>query len=140
MILAKLKSLLDNLWISTNTNNRTPKIQDVFQVKRVDISQSASDLILLDELTRVVSDNGSGASSKQISTVLMIDLRSYSRDQLILVRNEVERILNTNQVNPFSDNSYEISDITDERDLSDKFIKLFRYQINVKFQQLNFSV
>ena len=140
MILNKIKTLLDNSWNLANTNNRTPSVTSIFEVKRIEISQSGEDIILLDELTRVIQDNGSGASSKQITTIITIDLRTYSREQLILIRNEIERILNSNQVNPFSDNSYEISDITDERDLSDKFIKLFRYQINVKFQELNFAV
>lgn len=140
MILQKIKTLLNNNWASANTGNRTPEINEIFNVKRIDISQSGNDLILIDELTRVVQDNGSGATSKRISTVITIDTRTYSRDQLILIRNEIERILNTNQVDPFGDQTYSVSDITDEKDLSDTMIKLFRYQINIKFEQFNVDV
>ncbi len=140
-LLSDVKTLLEDNWNDANTNNRTPQISNIFDVKRVDLGANLKDFIFLRELTRMQEDNGSGALNKRITTIVVIDIRTmYSYDHLILMRNEVERILNNAQIDPFGNQEYEISDITDEKDLSDKFVKLYRYEINIKFQQLNVSV
>lgn len=141
-LLSDLQDLLTNNWNSANTNNRTPIITNRFEIKRIDFNlQGSKDYVLLRELTRVIEDNGSGANSKQITTIAVIDIRTtHSYNQMVLLREEVERILNNAQIDPFGNQEYEISDITDGKDLSDGLVKLFRYEINVKFQQLNVAV
>ena len=135
-LLDDIKTLLENNWNNSNTDSRTPQITNRFSVKRINIS--TNDYILIRELTRVQEDNGSGASSKHITIIVSLDLRTmYSYEHLIKMRNEAERILNNHQINPFDNQEYEISDISDERDLTDGLVKIYRYEINIKFQKLN---
>lgn len=48
--------------------------------------------------------------------------------------------MNANQVDPFSDQIYSISDITDIQDMSDRTRGLFRYKLNVRFEQFNITI
>lgn len=138
-VLASVKTLLDNSWNDSNTASRTPTVTPIFDLKRVDFRmQGSQDHIFLYELSRVPSDNASGALSKQTVSVVAVDIRTMlTRIQLDLIRVEVERILNANQIDPFSDGVYDISDITDDQDFSDKAVKLFRVQIKWRLEQLN---
>ncbi len=138
-LLLSVKTLLDDGWIASNTATRTPTVSSIFDLKRVDFRmQESQDHIFLYELSRVPSDNASGALSKQTVSVVAVDIRTMlSRVQLDLVRVEVRRILNANQINPFSDGVFDISDITDDQDFSDKAVKLFRIQIKWRVEQLN---
>ncbi len=138
-VLLLVKTLLDDSWSPTNTCDRVPEISSIFDNKRVDFSMRGSqDHIFLYEISRVPSDNASGALSKQTVSVVAVDIRTMlSRAQLDLIRVEVRRILNANQIDPFSDGVYEISDITDDQDFSDQTVKLFRVQIKWRLEQFN---
>lgn len=141
-VLLSIKNLLDGAWISANTANRTPTVQSIFDVKRLDFRISASeDHILLYEITRVPEDNAAGATSKRITWVIAIDVRTMlTRVQADLMRVEVRRILNANQIDPFSDNTFDITDITDDQDLSDKSVGYWRIQIKWELKQLNQAI
>ena len=141
-VLNQVKTLLDNSWTAGNTASRTPNIQPVFDVKRLDFRISGSkDHILLYELTRIPEDNASGAATKQVTWVVNVDIRTMlSRAQADLIRVEVRRILNANQVDPFGDQTFDISDITEDLDLSDRTILLWRFQIKWELKQLNVSI
>lgn len=141
-ILNSIKSVLDDNWQSPSTGNRTPTVQPIFGVKRLDFRISKSkDHILLYEITRVPEDNASGASSKRVTWVIAVDIRTMlNRVQADLIRVEVRRILNSKQVDPFGDQTFDISDITDDQDLSDKSVGLWRFQIKWELKQLNVSL
>ncbi len=138
-VLLSVKTLLDDSWNDSNTASRTPVVSSIFDNKRVDFRMKGSqDHIFLYELSRVPSDNASGALSKQTVSVIAIDVRTMlSRVQLDLVRVEVRRILNANQIDPFSDGVFDISDITDDQDFSDQLRLYFRVQIKWRLEQLN---
>ena len=141
-ILNSVKSVLDDNWVSGNTGNRTPTVSPIFDNKRLDFRISGSkDHILLYEITRVPEDNASGASTKRITWVIAVDIRTMlSRVQADLMRVEVRRILNSKQIDPFGDQTFDISDITDDQDLSDKSINLWRFQIKWELKQLNTAI
>lgn len=138
-VLLSVKTLLDNSWNDSNTANRTPTVSSIFGNKRIDFRmRGQQDHILLYELSRVPSDNASGAISKKTVSVVAVDIRTMlSRVQLDLIRVEARRILNANQINPFSDGVFDISDITDDQDFSDLTRLYFRVQIKWRLEQLN---
>jgi len=141
-VLLSVKTLLDNNWTSGNTASRTPTVQSIFDVKRVDFRISGSkDHIFLWEITRVPEDNAAGAASKKVTWVIAIDIRTMlSRAQADLVRVEVRRILNANQIDPFGDATFDISDITDDQDLSDRLVGIWRFQVKWEIKQLNLAI
>jgi len=138
-VLLSVKTLLDAAWNDTNTASRTPVVSSIFDKKRIDFRMTGSqDHILLYELSRVPSDNASGAISKKTISVVAVDIRTMlTRVQLDLLRVEAERILNDNQIDPFSDGVYDISDITDDQDFSDLTRLYFRVQLKWRLEQLN---
>jgi len=141
-VLLSVKTLLDNSWNAANTATRTPVVSSIFDLKRADFRMTGSqDHIFLYELSRVPSDNASGALSKKTVSVVAVDARTMlSRVQLDLVRVEIRRILNANQIDPFSDGVFNISDITDDQDFSDQLRLYFRVQIKWRLEQLNVIV
>ena len=56
------------------------------------------------------------------------------------MRKEVRRILNNAQINVFGDWSYDISDITEEVDMSNKMVGLWRAQLKWRLEQFNVIV
>lgn len=138
-ILTDLKTLLDTDWTAGNTGSRTPTITKIYELKTVDFAIAGSkDHIFIYTNNASLEDNASGGSSKERVQFLTIDLRTmFSRDQVILIANEVERIIKANGADPFGDQSYDIGNITDETDYSDKFVKLFRIVLKAEFTSYN---
>lgn len=135
-IVSKVVTFLTNNWNNANTGSVTPNIANINEIKR-----ASGDSVFVYEITEVPQDNASGASSKQKTKVVAVDLRTFtSFAQAILIKEEIERLFNNNQVDPFSDQTYDIQDITDIKPLSDRTRGLFRYQLNVKFEQFNVAV
>ena len=138
-ILTDVEALINNNWIPGNTGTRTPLVDKLYDVKRIDLR--SQDIILLKEVLARPQDNSHGAASKERSTLIVVDFRTtFSRDQVQLMMTELERIFNNAQVDPFGDQVYEISDIEDIRDLSENSVKLFRKQMDVRFQQFNLTI
>ena len=141
-ILTSVKSVLDDNWQPASTGNRTPTVSPIFDNKRLDFRISGSkDHILLYEITRVPEDNAAGVSTKRITWVIAVDIRTMlTRVQADLIRVEVRRILNSKQLDPFGDQTFDISDITDDQDLSDKSVGIWRFQIKWELKQLNVTL
>lgn len=138
-LLIDVKALLVSNWESDNTGTRTPTITDINEVKRV--SLGASDFIFIWELIRIPEDNASGGVSKKTITTVIIDIRTaLSRAQFVLMRKEVRRILNGAQVDVFNDGVYDISDITEDTDMSNTMVNFWRAQLKFRLEQLNLSV
>lgn len=138
-ILSDLKTLLDNDWTAGNTGGRTPTVTKIYEVKRADFEMAGSkDHIFIYSNTSELKDNAAGGGSKEIIRNVTVDVRTMlTRDQVLLLVTEVERIIQANEVDPFSDGAYDIADVTDENDLSDKFVKLFRIVLKLKFEDFN---
>ena len=138
-ILIDVKALLVDNWNSANTGSRTPTVTDINEVKRV--SLSAGDFVFIWELIRNPEDNASGGASKKTVTTIIIDVRTaFTRAQFVLMRKEVRRILNSAQIDVFNDGVYDISDITEDQDMSNTMVNFWRAQVKFRLEQLNLSI
>ncbi len=138
-ILVDVKALIDDNWNNANTNSRTPTVADINEVKRVKLG--FQDWIFIWELLRTPEDNAAGGASKKTITTVMIDIRTQkSRAQVVAMRKEVRRILNGAQVDVFNDTIYDISDVTEDTDMSNTMTNFWRIQIKFRLEQLNLSV
>ena len=138
-VLADTITLLTADWNNANTNSRTPVFEEAFDIKRFDTF--LSDYVIIWELENFPQDNASGALSKKTETIIMLEVRtSKSRAQAVAVRKELMRILNAVQIDVFSDGAYDISDVTENRDFSDKLINMWHFKIKWKLQQLNVTL
>lgn len=139
-VLSAVKTLLDDEWDSSNTGSRTPSVQNVFDVKRIDFAMNGStDHILIYQDPTTQSDAGSGGGAKRVLDVVKIDIRTMlTRAHAVLIKEEVDRIILANETNPFSSSPfYEVADITEITDLSDKNVKLFRFVMKLELQNFN---
>ena len=135
-LISSTVTLLSDNWTSANTGSVTPAIKNISDVKRI-----GGDSLMVYNISEAVSDNASGASSKKKTKVVAIDCRSFkSYDQALLIKEEVERILNANQIDPFSDQVYDISDVTSIDDISERTRGLFRFKVLATFEQFNISI
>lgn len=135
-ILLDVKDLIDDGWTPGNTNDRTPRVSNLFDNKRLDIF--VKDQILIWELISLPEDNASGGLSKSTETTIVLDIRTgKSRAQVVSIYKELERILNDAQINVFGDGVYDISDIIEKTDKSDKSVGLFRIEVKWRLEQFN---
>ena len=142
-IVATIDTLLTDNRTASNTANVTPVIDPVYDKKRIDLRTTAvegGDQILIYSFQRINSPNAIGATTKKFSDFATIDIRSrVSRAHSILLRDEVERILDTNIVNPSADYC-EIKGNIISKELSNKSVKLYRFIFeNLEFIQYNAS-
>ncbi len=138
-ILVDVKNLISTGWVEANTNSRTPVVTDITEIKRV--SLGSADHLFIWELIRTPQDNASGGSSKKTMTQIIVDIRtSFSRAQFVAIRKEVRRILNNAQIDVFSDQVYDISDIIQDEDMSHLMTNMWRAQIKWRLEQLNLAV
>ncbi|MCP6727491.1 MAG: hypothetical protein KJI69_05785 [Patescibacteria group bacterium] len=129
-------TLLVTNWIPDNTVSVTPAIKNVSDVKRI-----GGDNVLVYLIASTSEDNASGALAKKNVKTIAMDCRSFtSYAQALLIAEEVERILNANQIDPFGDQVYDISDVEDIDPISDRTRGLFRFKIQAKFQQFNKAI
>jgi len=136
-LLTELQTLLNDLWDSSNTGNRTPTVSIGGEVKRLDLS--STDHIILSEAGHTASDAASGGSIKRKVNTVLIDFRTVaSRAQAILIRDEIERIIVASEINPFSGSPfYDIVDITDLRDYTDTdgTVSYWRFVLTARFER-----
>lgn len=130
-------SLLEDNWESGNTNDVTPTIDEVFEHKRVDLRNN--DFILLYEFApHVTEPNSIGASRKKTLDSVSIDIRTMAtRAHGIKLRDEVERIIDANIINP--DSSYHLAVPLNVKDLSDKNVGMWRWVWNMNLINLNLA-
>lgn len=138
-ILEDVASLISSNWDPSETGDRTPTVIDIAEVKRVDLR--TGDYIFIWELIRLPEDNASGGTSKQTKTTIMLDIRTAkSRAQFVLMRKELRSVLNNAQIDVFSDLEYDISDITEDTDMSHLMVNLWRAQLKWRLEQFNLVV
>ncbi len=135
-LISSIVTLLSNNWTAANTGTVTPALKNISDVKRI-----GGDSVLIYFIAETVSDNASGAQAKKKVKTIALDCRSFkSYVQVLLIKEEVERILNANQVDPFGDQVYDISDVEDVDDISERTRGLFRFKIQAKFEQFNIAI
>lgn len=135
-LISSVVTLLSGAWNNSNTGSVTPAIKNISDVKR-----TGGDSVLVYMIAHTSEDNASGAQTKKKVKTIAMDCRSFkSYAQALLIAEEVERILDANQIDPFSDAVYDISDVGDIDPISDKTRGLFRFKVQAKFQQLNKAI
>lgn len=135
-LIGLIVTLLGDSWNNANTGSVTPAIKNVSDVKR-----TGADSVLIYNISHTSEDNASGAQTKKKVKTIAMDCRSFkSHAQALLIAEEVERILDANQVDPFSDQVYDISDVEDIEPISDRTRGLFRFKVLAKFQQFNKAI
>lgn len=138
-LLDSVVTFLGDNWNSTSTDSKTPTFNIINDVKRIDLNIAGQqDVILLYERDQIEKDQASGGGSKHVNHTIIVDLRTtLSRAHAVKIREEIRRIFLSNEVDPFGDGSYDIVDATNFTDLSEKTVKLWRWQIRVEFQTFN---
>ena len=135
-LISAVVTLLSGAWNNANTGSVTPAFKNVSDVKRI-----GGDNVLIYNIAHTSEDNASGAATKKKVKTIAMDCRSYtSYAQALLIAEEVERILDANQVDPFSDAVYDISDVENIDPISDRTRGLFRFKVLAKFQQFNKAI
>ncbi len=135
-LISSIVTLLTNSWTAANTGSVTPAFKNISDVKR-----TGGDSVLIYNISHTSEDNASGALAKKKTKNIMMDCRSYtSYAQALLIAEEVERILDANQVDPFGDAVYDISDVEDIDPITDRTRGLFRFKVQAKFQQFNKAI
>ena len=132
-ILESVESLLTTNWTAANTGSRTPIIDQSFNKGRHDIGFQDKDLILLRELEDIAKDAAAGGGMKDRVNVVIADVYTMkTRAQAVLVWKEIERIVTNNETAPFS--GWDIADVTQITDRSDRSIKLWRFTLEIRFE------
>ena len=135
-LISLVVTLLTANWTAANTGLVTPAIKNISDVKRI-----GGDNVMVYMIAYTSEGNASGALAKKNVKTIAMDCRSFtSYAQALLIAEEVERILNANQIDPFSDQVYDISDVDDIDPISDRTRGLFRFKIQARFQQFNKAI
>lgn len=135
-LISSTVTLLTTSWVAANTGNITPAIKNISDVKRI-----GGDNVMVYLIASTSEDNASGALAKKNVKTIAMDCRSFiSYAHALLIAEEIERILNANQIDPFGDQIYDISDVEDIDPISDRTRGLFRFKIQAKFQQFNKAI
>ena len=120
-LISSVVTLLTNNWTAANTGSVTPAFKNISDVKR-----TGGDSVLIYMIAHTSEDNASGAATKKKVKTIAMDCRSFTNyAQALLIAEEVERILDANQVDPFGDAVYDISDVEDIGQLSEKTVGLY---------------
>jgi len=133
----EIVNLLTTNWNSANTDNITPTIKAVYDVKRIGGLTKGKDYVLLYEGRTSIVENSLGGIAHRVETSLSIDIRSFhSRARLFKLLNEVRRILWDAILGT---TNYDIIDLHNSGyvDLSDKTIGLWRAVYDIRLLKLN---
>ena len=138
--LGLIKELLSDNWERGNTDLKKPAFYKVFDIKRIDISTLGNqDIIIFYEQLVINTKNSIGTLTKNMKIPVVIDIRStISRIHLLKVRNEIDRLIGQNIINPVE--GWNILDNDSGwKDLSDKSKNLWRFIMFVEVEKLNMS-
>lgn len=126
-------NLLKGHWDSNNAGE-IPEISLVYDIKRIDLGQGES-AVLVYQVATTENINTLSATTKEVTERITIDIRTtVSRDRLISIEREIRRILETfatrltDAVNPGF--IWDLVQPQDSVDRSDKTIKLYRYTMD----------
>jgi len=146
-----IQSLLEDNWSSSNTDGKTPLIQEVYEVKEISIA--IKDRILIYNTPgNKKSFNGVGSSNFKGDWPVTIDLRSSyqpnkdstldtlstvtGHEHITKMMLEVERIIKAKKGEP--GNGFEVIMPMTDRDLSDRRKKLYRWVYEVMLKITNY--
>ena len=130
-VVTVIKALVDANWNTSNTASREPLYFKKEDVKRIDPSVKNKDYILV--YNRLINSTGSslGNASRNRDYKVTLDLwSSLSHSQLLLMRNETARIIESNVSYLYSGTQYIIT-IDTMQDLSEVSRELFHYVIEI---------
>jgi len=145
-----VKTLLENNWTSSNTDDKTPTITKIYDVKQINIA--TKDYILIYNTGGSTAQfNGIGSSNLRKDYPITIDIRTAydpskdssifplstvtGHEHIIKVCEEVEDIIQSNYVTPGG--NFEIIIPQTFNDLSDRRKKLFRYTYEIVLRVTN---
>lgn len=137
-VLDNLKTILNDNWNSSNTDNMTPEINIITDVKQIDAANG--DHILLYEMIEPIEPFGIGAQEWAHDRQVSIDIRTtYKRasipdirPHLIKIKDEALRIIKSKVDNPDADHHLLVP--LRKKDLSDKSIGIGRMVIDVSLK------
>jgi len=132
-IIQNVQTLLSDNWSPGNTGSRTPLFTINSESKRKDLGFLNKDLIVLWEQDEFNEDLAVGGGNKQITSNIIIDIRTVlTRDQAILLYEEVRRIVIAKEKNdPFGDASFDILDLTEKRE-TESYSNFWRYTCKLR--------
>ena len=140
-ILGLVVSLLDTNWNAGNTDGLKPSIKKIMLADKT-LDLQISDQVLVYAIDYLTAPAGLGATQKATTDDISIDIRVAGSDQetqgrthAVKVRDEVERILDSSILNPFS--GYDLLTPMSVKDFSDKFKSLHRFVFDVKIQRIS---
>lgn len=131
-----VKSLLENTWDSSNTDNKTPKFISVIDVKVIDKSHK-EDWIIVHRPSENPVHAGVGGVARHKYDKVNIDVRSFGDEtHFNKLMTEVERILDVKQKNPDGGTYYNyLESMFQKQDLSDRFRLFYRKVWPVELQK-----
>jgi len=136
-----LYDLLNDQWQIGNTDLKMPTISKIYDLKRVDVNLTdTQNYILIYSLPQLQRKNAIGSTSNQMLFPISIQiLGSESRIVSFKIKNEVDRILNANIINPAY--KWDILDPDGEwKDLCDRNRNYYKFvHTGMKFRKLNAS-
>lgn len=100
-----VKTLLSGNWDNSNTTNRTPLIDNIWDAKAPDVANN-QDYVLLYEAAHVDIRPGLNLDFKDENWLISCEIRSATRDQLIRIQTEIIRIFDANVRTPGSGYSW----------------------------------
>lgn len=139
-ILDLTKQLIVNNWDSNNVNQIVPRIDFTSVVKRI-----SRESILIYEINDQPEDNASGHQSKRETWTVGLKVYCFrDRNTYILMRDELRRIFDSFQVNVFlnedDNNPIQISDVIEDRDLTENTTNYWQAKIMIRYKTENISV
>jgi len=126
-------------WTSANTDSKTPTFAKITSYKRIEQNNN-QDWILLHRVRPSREAAGIGTGSKVLNDEVDIDIRVFGANQeahFYKVITEMERILDTKIISPFSGYQILDPDYGSGQDLSDKYRGIWRLLITIKLINYN---
>lgn len=139
--LSTLKTLLNNKWTASNTDNVTPVIDLMFNVKRFGGFSESADYVLMYQIATTTKANAVGGLSRNVDEAITIEVSctatpsstrstretTSTRAHIIKVMKEVDRIMWANKDNPDSNYNYLDSINYGWMDLSSGMRNMFKF-------------
>lgn len=130
--LLTVKSILSNNWNSSNTENIKPRFFENKSIKEILSIEPVNDTLTFYKLASTQTTNSLGTASREWKDPVTIDIVTMkSREHLLLMVNEVDRIISAKIIIP--DSNYDILDPdgTSQKDWSDTYKGIFRWTYDI---------
>lgn len=135
-VIDSLATMISNGWNTANTNSVKPTIQVIYDHKRVDLTKGAvtgGDEVAIRLIKEQVLYSGLYKTSKRKFHQVRFEVRSgYTYAHCVLVKEEIERIMDANLTYPFSPiDEIRNPDITD---LSNQSSGLYHFTLDYELR------